>query len=139
MTQPPLPRYRYPLSRHALCRTASACRLRHAPCVLSRDMMTDRTQPGVSHAFGSPRTLPPLLNSRHPRFHPVDGPTGKSRRAAGRPRIAVLYEFWKMHSGKGYCEGCISGRSAKSTDVGVETHRLSAEAGVMYIPGDSVL
>lgn len=35
------------VSGRALCRLTSVCRLRHARCVLSRDTMTDRTQPGV--------------------------------------------------------------------------------------------
>lgn len=99
MTQPPFVCYRCPLSGRALCRTASVCRLRHARCILSRDTMTDRTQPGVSHAFRLAFIKlppPPLLPRwRHNRQIPE---------AAGHSLESGFIRILGNASEKGYCE-----------------------------------
>lgn len=98
---------------------------------------TQRNRPFRTHsAFGSPRTHAPAFIKRPP---PPRLPLRRHNRqipeAAGHPRIAISYDFRKMPRER--VTASISRRSAKSTDVGVETHRLSAEAGITYIPGDS--
>lgn len=75
----------------------------------------------------------PLFLCRLFSFYP-EWDTGKSR-----GQLATLESGFMRISGnapKGLTRA-ISGRSAKSTDVGVETHRLNAEAKVAHIPGDS--
>lgn len=76
----------------------------------------------------------PLFLCRLFSFYPLEWDTGKSR-----GQLATLESGFMRISGnapKGLTRA-ISGRSAKSTDVGVETHRLNAEAKVAHIPGDS--
>lgn len=123
-------------------------RLRHARCVARLSAEDDERGRCVSHACDPP---PPLtLNGPSTRFtgrHNRENPRGQLvnvYRSLSFPRpfspsTEVLYEFRETHPHplpRAVAPERVAGRSAKSTDVGIETHRLSAAAASPCIPGD---
>lgn len=121
----------------------------HLPvaCLIPRDDDDGpKAQSCVSHASGSPAQRSPRLYLTANFPYSIRRPLlvlpewiqqGKSRRQLATPESGFMRISGNAPKGFNAWGDAMSGRSAKSTDVEVETHRLNAEAGVVHIPGDS--